>query len=183
MVLPGHLGGGYLAAKALLSLLHPAFSAAKINLLLIIGTLAGEFPDIDLIRAYCAGKSSREYKDEDHRNYFTHTPFIWLLISLLVIFFGYVISSSFTRYIGLMILAGSWSHLLLDSIEYGVMWLWPFSKKRYSLIKKIPEANITARPGTIRAHLQFVEGAYLHTWTFWAELAITFVAIIVFFNS
>ena len=30
---------------------------------------------------------------------------------------------------------GSWSHLLFDSIETGVMWLWPLSTKQFALSK------------------------------------------------
>lgn len=179
MVLPGHLSGGYLITKGVLSLLHPAFSVTKINTLLLIGTLAGEFPDIDLIFFYFAGKNPKIGKDEDHRDYITHTPLLWLIISGLISLTGILISSSFIKYLGLVILCGSWSHLLLDSIEYGVMWLWPLSSKRYCLTKKVPEANTVAAPGSLQSHLQYMKGAYLKTWSFWAEIIITVVALIV----
>ena len=149
MVLPGHISGGYIVTKAILSILHPSFSAAKINALLIIGTLSGELPDIDLVRLYFAGKRSKTVMDEDHRNYITHTPLVWLCVAGIIFIVGMLMSSSFTKYLSLAVLAGSWSHLLLDSIEYGVMWLWPFSSKRYSLIKKLPIGTVTARTGTI----------------------------------
>jgi hypothetical protein len=59
-----------------------------------------------------------------HRNLFTHTPFFWACIlaffiainqSLWIIIFPFSV------------------HLLLDTIDYGVMLFYPFNKKKYGL--------------------------------------------------
>ena len=144
MVLPGHLAGGYLAARGLLAVFHPALPPIEIDSLLIIGTLAGELPDINLIRLYFNYKLERPNRVNNHRVYVTHAPLFWLVISLLIVAGGYLAGSLFTEWIGWLVLAGSWSHLLLDSIEDGVMWLWPYSKKCFAMKKGLSCEAITA---------------------------------------
>src|SRR5437868_1384261 len=124
MVLPGHLAGGYLAARALLSLSHAAFTPGQMLALYIIGTLAGDGPDIDLIWYSFKHRVLRSTENDSHRDYLTHAPIVWLAISLLIVLAGSLVSSSFVEFIGWIILCGSWTHLIFDSIEYGVMWLW-----------------------------------------------------------
>jgi len=129
MVLPGHIAGGYLAAEAILLLAHPALPASQLTALLIIGTLAGEAPDIDLIWFYLEHRFNKTVNVEGHRDYVTHAPLVWVIISLIIAVIGMAAHSVFTEYIGWMILAGSMSHFILDSIEYGVTWLWPLTNK------------------------------------------------------
>ena len=177
MVLPGHIAGGYLAARGLLAIFHPGFSSVEIDSLLIIGTLAGELPDIDLIKLYLDHKLERPNRVNDHRVYITHAPFFWLVISLAIVAGGYLAGSLFTEWIGWLVLAGSWSHLILDSLEYGVMWLWPFSKKLSALKKEVPIEDIAARPGSPSYHLQYINRVYWKTITFWAEIILTLAAL------
>ena len=131
MVLPGHLSGGYLAARAVLALAPAAaaFSPTQTTILLVIGTLFGDSPDIDLFFYYFNQKSSHPDNNENgHRHYITHAPIFWLCVSLTIVLIGWLSGSLFTQFVGWMILSGSWSHLLLDSIEFGVRWFWPFSQ-------------------------------------------------------
>jgi hypothetical protein len=182
MVLPGHLAGGYLAARGLLAVFHPGFSTAEIDALLIIGTLAGDLPDIDLARWYFEGKG-------DHRKYFTHGPFFWLLISLAIATGGYLSGSVFTEWIGWLILASSWVHLLFDSIEDGVMWLWPWSKKLFLLLRESPRIivaraeKVTAPIGSLTNHFQYITRVYMRRPTSWVEITITIAAICLFLAS
>ncbi len=176
MVLPGHLAGGYLATRALLAISHPGFSVAETDTLLIIGTLAGELPDIDLVRWYFDAKG-------DHRDYFTHAPFFWLLISLAIAAAGYFFGSLFTEWVGWLVLAGSWSHLMLDSIEYGVMWLWPISSKSFVLKKEVPPENIAARPGSPSHHFKYVTGVYMKTISFWLEMIVSLAGACLLLSS
>ena len=171
MVLPGHLAGGYLAARALLSLTHASFPPGQTTALLAIGTLAGELPDIDLVRF------ALDKRDADHRDYFTHAPLFWLAIALVIALVGYAAGSPFSEFVGWLVLSGSWCHLLFDSVEYGVMWLWPFSVKRFALERRVPEEHIDAPAGSLRHHVAFMFGPYLKTWTFWAEIAVTLFAL------
>lgn len=165
-----------MAARGLLALFHPSFSASQTNSLLIIGTLAGELPDIDLICLYFAGKGC-------HRNYVTHTPLFWLAISMMVTVVGSLAGSLFVQWIGWIVIACSWSHLLLDSIEEGVMWLWPWSKRRFALKEEPAHEDIDARPGSLEYHFKYVNRVYLKSVTIWAEIAVTIAALILLLRS
>jgi len=171
-----------LAATALLALLHPDFSAGQINSLLIIGTLAGELPDIDLFRLHFEHRPGGKHKTINHHEYITHTPIFWLVISLIVVVAGFLFGSTFTEWIGWLILAGSWSHLLLDYIEYEIKWIWPISDKLYSMMPKKHSLEITARPGTFLNYFQFITKEYIASTTFWCEMIISIVALVVLFR-
>ena len=197
MVLPGHLAGGYLAATALLAVFHPDLSTSQINSLLIIGTLAGELPDIDLIFFNLKHRQDRSSKQnsnefvsventedsESHRNYITHVPFFWLVISALIILAGSIFDSIITEYFGWMILLGTISHFILDSIEYGIRWLAPISKKRYALKYNVPMEKVTDRPGSILQYFHFIIRTYWKTKTIWCEILISIIALVVLFKS
>jgi len=141
MILPGHLAGGYLATHALLFLAPATFSPTEVYALYAIGIIASDSPDIDLLWFYFEnkkyeknqklnhgevenGKASKHPK-ANHREHITHTPIFWLIVSAIIAFIGYIFNSSFTEFGALVILAGSWSHLIFDSIVFGVCWFWP----------------------------------------------------------
>jgi hypothetical protein len=186
MVLPGHLAGGYIMARLLLSVSHPSLSAEQIGALTVVGALAGELPDIDLVRAY--------FQKTDHHQYFTHAPFFWLMISLGIVGGGFIFGSLFTEYVGWMILAGTWTHLLLDlswildPTEYGVMWLWPFTNKRFMFRKTSEEMKMksgsinTKEYATIPYYWKFLTQEYCKYWTCYVEILITLVAIYLLFH-
>jgi hypothetical protein len=186
MVLPGHIAGGYLFTRAFLALTHATFSASQTTALLIIGTLAGELPDIDLLRFYLANRSGFSI-DHNHRLYATHAPLFWLIVSLIVVALGYIVSSPFVIYLGWIILSGSWGHLILDSIEDGVMWLWPFSRQRFAL-RNVPDFDAAKyagkyRPGTFAFYWDYIWTVYIgRRVTFYVEIFITLAAIWVLFK-
>lgn len=183
MVLPGHLAGGYLTATALLAVFSPDLSITQTNALLIIGTIAGELPDIDLLFFNIAhrlhhkkiknGEDSNVIKS--HRDYITHMPIFWLIISLIIVIIGEILNSSFIIYMGWIILGGTWSHLILDSIEYGILWLAPLSKKNYALAKSITPEPIAYRQGSVMQHFHFIITTYWKNYTFWLEIMVTIV--------
>jgi len=181
MVLPGHIAGGYLATTALLAITHTSFSPLQTGVLLTTGILAAEAPDIDLFWFYLAHRYSRGKKPQSHRDYLTHAPIIWLALSLVIVIIGFIASSQFTSLIGWAILTGSWSHFLLDSIEYGVMWLWPFSRERFAVrhIPEAPEEEINQRAGSIPYYFEFIYKTYIRNVTFYAEIAVVILAIYV----
>ncbi len=192
MVLPGHLAGGYLAAWAALSF-APAgtFSSNQTAWLLTLGVLASEGPDLDLLLYYfsekrffrqsqsAATKPSR--RRHSHREYITHAPLFWVLVSVLVSLTGVVINSPFVVWSGIMILVGSWSHLLLDSIEDGVLWFWPWRKKRKALFYP-PETTWHGARGGFKYYAYILRHVYPKRLTFYLELIITLVALWVAFH-
>jgi hypothetical protein len=176
MILPGHIAGGYLATRALLSLSHTTLPPTEITALLVIGTLAGEGPDIDLIWYSFRHRVLKSQFNDDHRKYVTHTPFLWLLACLIVVFFGWLTNSVFTEFIGCATLAGSWSHLMFDSINHGVMWLWPFSAKLFSLTDD-PDPEVPGEPGTIKRYWNLIIMAHPKQATFYVEIIVTLFGI------
>ena len=177
MVLPGHLAGGYLATDALLIATHPSFSPEQIITLLIIGTLFGEGPDIDVVLFYLKQRFGKAHTIQSHREYPTHAPILWLLASLIIVLIGYIAHSLFTSYVGWVILCGSWSHFILDSIEFGIAWLWPVLNRRFYL-RDIVEPDIsTHTKGTPAYYWQFVSKHYFKRVTFYAEIVVTICAL------
>jgi hypothetical protein len=183
MVLPGHIAGGYLATKALLTFAHPAFSATQITWLYVIGIISGEIPDIDLIWFYFVHKFNLANKLDNHRDYVTHWPLLWLVICLLIVAFASILHSPFFSFIGWAILTGTWSHFILDTIEYGVQWLAPFHKKRYAFFvaKEIPNVEIHKRVGSIPFYFEYLYKIYVKNISFYVEIAIVLLAICVAF--
>lgn len=176
MVLPGHLAGGYIATTALLALGHPALSPGELDALLAVGTLAGEGPDVDLFLFYFNQRSATAKKRADHREYPTHIPLVWLIGCLALSGIGSAFGSAFVVWLGLVILVGSWSHLILDSIESGIPWLWPLSKKRLCL-KRAVEPQIDRPVGTLGYYSEFVFKHYFKNVTFYAEILIVVLAL------
>lgn len=181
MVLPGHLGGGYLMARALLSVFHPVFSQAQVTALMVIGTLCGDLPDIDLIAFSYTHFFKKNSAKEQHREYITHMPLFWLIPSMTVVAAGAVFGSPFVEYVGWLILIGSWTHLLLDSIEYGVAWLWPISRRRFAL-RYPPEEKSSHATGSIGYYWEFIRNRYAKNITFYIEILIAAAAIYVLFR-
>lgn len=127
---PGHAAGGYLTAKALLKFLPYKFSAAQTHALILWGIFFGIIPDIDV--AYALGRDhTYQIEKVDHRRVLTHAPVLWLIAGLIIYFSA---QSGFYKTFGLLVWLGAWTHFLLDSVEFGIMWLWPLSTKKFSVI-------------------------------------------------
>ena len=81
----GHLAAGYLLTYLILKTIHPSLSSADTNLILILGAFFSFIPDIDMIFFYFRQKFTKKVNHEDgHRAEITHTPFFWIIISLIV---------------------------------------------------------------------------------------------------
>ncbi|MSR71471.1 MAG: metal-dependent hydrolase [Candidatus Taylorbacteria bacterium] len=171
MILPGHLASGFLMTNVLLSVIHPELSSSQTNLLLIFGTLAGDFPDIDVFYFFLKNKTTDPEKLSDHRHYFTHAPLFWLILGLCI----FVLSvDPFYKLVGLLVWLGPWVHFLCDSIDFGVMWFWPFSNKRLSFIKWKEPTELTARTPWGRLLEKCSKKI-----TFYVEILLVIIAIIV----
>lgn len=172
MVLPGHLSGGYLATLGLLAITHSAFSHSQLVSLYIIGTIAGEGPDIDLLFYYLQRRTNKNSDIESHRSYITHTPIFWIVFCGLISLVGLFLNSQFIEFIGYVILGGALSHLLFDSLEYGIRWMWPFVNMRFC-VRNIDEQQIQGEKGTIPYYWTFITNVYITRWTFYAEIVVT----------
>jgi hypothetical protein len=135
----------------------------------------------------------------NHREHITHLPLFWLCVSVVICLIGLVFNSAFIYFASFVILAGILSHFIFDSIEHGICWLWPFSKKRYCLlsmsglpirssneakesIDEVPRGS-TSRDqiGGLTYYWKYILSTYIKSPTFIAEVVVTAVALIVMF--
>jgi len=121
----GHIGGGLvvgcLAEKLVL---NGQISPGKVGIMVLLSIL----PDLDSSLAVLFRKWRPGQEKLDHHNYFTHTPFFYLILSgLFWLIWG--------AEMGVLFLSITLTHLFLDSwaTDDGIMWLWPFNRKKYSL--------------------------------------------------
>ena len=179
MLPPGHIAAGYLTAKALLHFTHQNLTAHQQNQLLLWGMLFGFIPDIDTFIAFAREKSFWNVGEKNnHRKFVTHAPIIWLVIGLIVLA---VAPNVYWKDVGLLLWLGSWSHFLLDTIQYGIMWLWPFSKRVYAFKDREKQYINSSGSGFWRYWTGFVK-SYGQSITFYCELIILISAIIIYFK-
>jgi membrane-bound metal-dependent hydrolase YbcI (DUF457 family) len=169
----GHLSLGYLVYRALLSL-YPtdAFSQFQLHILLAIALIASILPDADFIAFFRKNKSLKLQKDSSHRTQMSHAPLAYVLIGAVLYLLSYTF---FFKAASMLFTLGTLSHFLGDSIEYGIMWLWPLSSKQYSL-RHIPRERI--KSNTVAGYYwEFFWEIYVRNWTFWIELAALVAAV------
>lgn len=179
MLPTGHVAAGYLTGYALLKFAHPALEIHQQTQLLWWATFFGFAPDLDVFYFFIRNKTllvSGEAKS-NHRFYFSHAPVLWLLAGLGVYFFG---SSIYIKDIGLLLWLGSWSHFLVDSVEYGVMWLWPFSTKIYAFKNQGVKVPVSEQ-SFFRHSFQFLK-IYSRRLSFYLEMVIIISALAIFLH-
>lgn len=135
MVLPGHLAAGYITTFFTITTLGYSFTPTEQTLLLSIGTLLGDAPDLDVFFNFLKNKSIKVFSLKGHRDHITHIPLLWLLIGAMV---WLTSSSDFYKTFGILLWLCPWSHLLCDSIftDTGVRWFAPFTQKSVMIFKK-----------------------------------------------
>ena len=95
--------------------------------LILAGVLFVLLPDIDAVFHVAAGKRMRSKFSHEHRNVL-HYPIVYPVLGALVaVFWGPLVACMFV--------AGAVAHFMHDSIGigWGVKWLWPFSKRNFTL--------------------------------------------------
>lgn len=177
MLPSGHVAAGYLTGLALLKITNPDLPPAQISQLLYWAAFFGFAPDLDEFWFFFKNKAFLVSPDVEkhHRQYPSHAPVLWLAAGLLIYFFA---SSDYVKFIGLLLWLGSFSHFLLDSIEHGIMWLWPFSTKLFA-VKNPGQKFSIAEKGFIKHSLQFLQ-FYTTRLSFYLELLIIIFALIIF---
>ncbi len=158
MLPPGHIAGGYITAKFVLSSLNYNLPVDDLRLLSLIGMFFSFAPDLDFFAAFVKTKSFKIENDKvSHRKFFTHAPLVWFVAAMLIFF---IATDPFFKALVLMVWVGSWTHFILDS-EWGVMWLWPFSKKFYPFSESYYQRKYLEE-STIK------EGGF---WRYWLSVA------------
>jgi hypothetical protein len=142
MLPTGHIAAGYIVARTFISLVHPALSAVEQQHLLGWGMFFAFAPDLDTFAVFIKMKRFISSDDVSHRKFWSHAPILWLLAGLVVSFFGWAIGDTYIQYFGLILWLCSWSHFALDSIQHGVMWLWPWRKRPLAFLDPEIRSNI-----------------------------------------
>ncbi|MCL5666622.1 MAG: metal-dependent hydrolase [Patescibacteria group bacterium] len=181
MLPPGHMAAGYLAAEALLGRKAKSLPDKQRNKLVWWGIFLAFAPDLDTFYSFYKSSSlTVNPAVANHRIYLTHTPLLWLIAGLLIFFLA---KKPFYRILGLLVWLASWSHFLLDSIEYGVRWLWPINNKLYAIIPgshSVITGGMEARSeGVLSFWLGFLR-SYSHSVTFYLEILIILLALIIY---
>lgn len=183
MLPPGHIAAGYLAAYSLLKLTGHNFDILQTNQLLFWGMFFGFVPDLDMFMAFIKVKGFNiQSEKSDHRKFFTHTPIVWFIFGLVVYS---IASSQFMKFIGFLIWLGAGSHLFLDTLQYGIMWFWPLSRRLYAFKDR---GKKTTQPSAGKHN--FFSYWFKFIWlyatkaklSFYLELVIITTAILVFIN-
>jgi hypothetical protein len=179
MLPPGHIAAGYLVAEALIRATHVPLTDTQTSILLLLGMFFAFAPDLDMFYGFATRHEwTASSKTFNHRRFMSHVPVLWLIAGLGVYIFA---ATPFMQCVGLLLWLGSWSHFLLDSIESGVMWLWPFSHKVFAL-KNPGKTYVSSERRFFKFWTDFVQ-AYFHSPAFPFELIIITAAITVFLLS
>ncbi|MBI2645072.1 metal-dependent hydrolase [Candidatus Uhrbacteria bacterium] len=177
MLPPGHIAGGYLVVYSLVKIFQPQFSPTEINQLLWYGMFFAFVPDLDMFVSFFRQRSCIIQKEHNHRKFYSHTPIVWLIVGCMVMIFA---QSLFVVYIGLLIWLASWSHFVFDSLNYGIMWLFPFSRRLFSIRDAGVELEIKER-GFFSFWMAFMRNyATRFRLTFFSEIGVVCMALIVF---
>ncbi len=180
MLPPGHFAAGYLLAEGVIAVFHPTLSTSQTNWFLFSGGFFGFAPDIDMFYGFWKEKGLRHTgKNFTHRAFVTHTPLFWFILGGSLLLFA---PTTFIRLLGLLLWLAPWSHLLLDSMNTGVRWLYPFNKKFYAFKNPGIEIPNKAR-GFFNHWWNLLKHYYqLAPLTFWTEVMLVAIALYIFFR-
>jgi membrane-bound metal-dependent hydrolase YbcI (DUF457 family) len=131
---PGHIAGAYLVTQVLLAQLD--LNRQQQQPYLILGTLAGILPDLDIL-AYMVRQGSTEIpEDFDHHGWISHTFPFYLVPGALIYWAARLAGQDGLRRAALFATASACGHILQDAIGSGtgIMWAWPLSRRKDGIV-------------------------------------------------
>lgn len=147
-----HLPAGYILARTTQNPRGPLLWAA------LIGSV---FPDIDMLWFHLVDNGAIH-----HHRYWMHAPGFWLAIAAVAI----IALRGPYRALAAMFTASVLLHLVLDTLAGGIMWLWPFSTRLFTLV-------------TVPATQSHWVLSFVFHWTFLAELLLIAIALGLLFRK
>ena len=134
MLPTGHLAAGYLVTKFSLNALLPLFPQADQPKFLIAGAVAAVIADVDVFVSIAKiGKFVSSTKEVDHRKNVFHAPAFHFALAALGFIVGWLGRWSDLQLYAILYFIGFASHFILDSLSYGIMWLWPLKNRLFAL--------------------------------------------------
>ena len=105
---------------------------------LFFGVFCSLFPDIDFIVYLLRNRFKVDQLAHEHRD-LLHKPIFFIIAGIALYFLSPEIGSIW--------MIGNLYHFLHDTIEggWGIMWLYPFSKKYYTLVSYSPKKIISTK--------------------------------------
>jgi inner membrane protein len=155
-LLIAHLPSGYL-----LGVVSQTLAKAKTRAIMAAALLGSIAPDFDMLHFHLI-----DGRRTPHHDYFTHWPFFWLVVGLLLLTCTLVFNRARTPII-VAFSAGTMLHMVLDSIAAPIHWLMPFDDRAVELVT-VPAA-----------YSNWIWSFVLH-WTFALEIAICLAALLLF---
>jgi hypothetical protein len=124
----GHAGASIVAAYVIE---RCAFNNEVAPVTLGFAALVGLLPDLDSLAALAMNRYRPSRNKLEHHEFLTHTPLFYLVLTVALWLAG---MSRVAVFFGVL----SFGHLLLDSwgTDDGIMWLWPLSRRQFSLFPR-----------------------------------------------
>jgi inner membrane protein len=155
-LLIAHLPFGYL-----LGAVSQRLAKARSHAIMAAALFGSVAPDLDMLYFHLI-----DGRRTPHHDYVTHWPLFWLAVALLL-----VVVAVTTRKVSLPVIfaysAGTFLHMVMDSVAAPIHWLLPFHPQTIELV------TIPAR------YSNWIWSFVLH-WTFALELTICLMALALF---
>ena len=123
-----HAPAGFLLSYAFKKRWSPNLNKKQIIIAVIFGVIGSLFPDVDLFFYYLFSATF------SHHEIFTHGIFFYVVIFLFFYLLSRLLAKPVLKIYGTLFFLGVASHLLVDSLGAGVVWLYPFSKQLFGLL-------------------------------------------------
>ncbi|NQV12844.1 MAG: metal-dependent hydrolase [Parcubacteria group bacterium] len=123
-----HAPAGFIAAYVTKKIWQRGLSQLQTRWLYFVGTLAGILPDIDTLYYYLVDSRF------SHRELITHTPILYVVVCLTLYLTGYLLKKKFIQALSLVIFFATLSHLIFDSLNSGIGWLYPGTDLIFGLL-------------------------------------------------
>jgi hypothetical protein len=180
MLPTGHFAAGYLTTKLAIAALLPYFPQADATRFWAMGLAMSVLPDLDEFLTFYRIRRFTGNSDVNHRKFITHTPFFHLAIGASGFVFGKLTGNPDLSLFSILYVVGTWTHFLFDSFFYGIMWLWPWSKKHYAFRYAAVDFQLPDAP-FLRYWLNFLL-AYSKNYVFYLEVLVIGAAFLVYYS-
>lgn len=133
----GHIPAGYLSFMAMRKFMknRGEFTTSRIQLLILLGLTASVLPDIDMLYFYFV-----DHRQHLHHGYFTHIPFYWFCAGVFWFLSSLLVQRIKFGIYGAIVMMNITLHLMLDTINAGIKWFYPFSQ-RYVVFIDVPSSH------------------------------------------
>lgn len=154
----GHIPVGYFVTRHLLKKMRLPIS----KLWLGLGIVAAVFPDLDYIYWFFSNSQS-----DTHRGYITSYPLFYLaILSFTLIIYG-CYRRTWLKFGMIIVSINILSHFILDTVFYGIKWLYPLSDRYFGLY------NVGGWGSGVGIQVD----NYFHHWYWYLEIIIWVIAI------